>query len=69
MYICMAEFLHCSPEITTTLLTDYTSIQNKKFKVTKKKRKLYMTNDLVFLKQTAQGGERGSEDAEETYRI
>ena len=30
---CMAEFFHCSPETTTTLLIGYTSIQNKKFKV------------------------------------
>ena len=30
--ICMAESLHCSPEITTTLLIGYTPIQNKKFK-------------------------------------
>ena len=29
--ICMAESLCCSPETTTTLLIDYTSIQNKKF--------------------------------------
>ena len=31
-HICMAEFLCCSPETTTTLLTGYTPIQNKKFK-------------------------------------
>ena len=31
-YICMAESLHCSPETITTLLIDYTSIQNKKLK-------------------------------------
>ena len=30
--ICMAEFLHRSPETITTLLTGYTPIQNKKFK-------------------------------------
>ena len=30
IFICMAEFLCCSPETTTTLLTDYTPIQNKK---------------------------------------
>ena len=35
-YICMAETLHCSPEITTTLLIGYTSIQNKMFKQTNK---------------------------------
>ena len=35
--ICMAKSLHCSPETTTTLLTDYSSIQNKKFKVKKKR--------------------------------
>ena len=28
----MAEFLGCSPETTTPLLTGYTPIQNKKFK-------------------------------------
>ena len=28
--ICMAESLHCSPEIITTLLISYTPIQNKK---------------------------------------
>ena len=37
--LCNAEFLRSSPETTTTLLTGYTSIQNKKLKV-KKKRKL-----------------------------
>ena len=31
--ICMTESLRCSPETTTTLLIDYISIQNKKFKV------------------------------------
>ena len=31
--IYMAESLHCSPETITTLLIDYTPIQNKKFKV------------------------------------
>ena len=41
MDICiyMAESFHCSPEIITTLLTGYTPIQNKVFKVTKKKKK------------------------------
>ena len=29
--IYMVEFLHCSPETTTTLLTGYTPIQKKKF--------------------------------------
>ena len=29
--ICMAEFFHCSPETTTTLLIGYTPTQNKKF--------------------------------------
>jgi len=32
---CMAESLRCSPETTTTLLTGYTPIQNKKYKVKK----------------------------------
>ena len=31
-YIYMAESLHCSPETVTTLLTDYTPIQNKSLK-------------------------------------
>ena len=29
-YICMAESLHSSPETITTLLSGYTSIQNRK---------------------------------------
>ena len=33
--IWMAESLHSSPETITTLLTGYTSIQNKKFTVKK----------------------------------
>ena len=36
-YVCMAETLRCSPETSTSFLMDYTPIQNKKFKVTKKK--------------------------------
>ena len=32
MYICMAEFLCCSPEAITTLVIGYTPIQSKKFK-------------------------------------
>ena len=36
--IWMAESLHCLPE-TTTLLDDYTPIQNKKFKVWGKTKK------------------------------
>ena len=36
--LCMAESLCCSPETTTTLLIGYTTIQNKKFKVWKKKK-------------------------------
>ena len=35
-YICMAKSLPCSPEIITTLLIGYTSIQNKKLKKTNK---------------------------------
>ena len=35
----MAESLHCSPETTTTLLTDYIPIQNKKLEVRRKKKK------------------------------
>ena len=37
--ICTAEFLPCSPEITTTLLTGNILVQNKKFKVGGKKSK------------------------------
>ena len=33
--ICMAEFFHCSPETTTTLLIGYTPIQYKKFEKSK----------------------------------
>ena len=32
MCICMAEFLHCSPETVTTWLISYTSIQKEKLK-------------------------------------
>ena len=39
IYIYMAEFLHCSPETITTLLIDYTPIQNKKLNVWRKKKK------------------------------
>ena len=35
--ICMAEFLRCSAETTTTLFISYTPIQRKNFKVWKKK--------------------------------
>ena len=34
--ICVVESLHCSPEIITTLLISYTSIQNIKLKTEKK---------------------------------
>ena len=37
--ICIAESLCYSPETTTTLLTGYTPIQNKKLKFEKKKKK------------------------------
>ena len=33
--IYITEFLPCSPETVTTLLTGYTSIQNKKLKMNK----------------------------------
>ena len=36
-WICMIEFLHHSSETTTTLLTEYTPIPNKTFKVWKQK--------------------------------
>ena len=35
-YICMTKSLRCLPEIITTLLIGYTSIQNKKLKKTNK---------------------------------
>ena len=35
----MAESLRCSSEMTTTLLINYTPIQNKKLKVWRKKKK------------------------------
>ena len=35
--LCMAESLPCSPETIMTLLIGYTPIQNKKFKIKKKK--------------------------------
>ena len=38
--IYMAESLHCSLESATTLLIGYTPIQNKKFKVWKKRKQL-----------------------------
>ena len=38
MYIYMAESLHHLPETIAVLLTGYTPIQNKKFKVKKKKK-------------------------------
>ena len=34
--ICMAESLHCPPEILTVLLMGCTPVQNEKFKVRKK---------------------------------
>ena len=46
--IYMTESLHCSPEITTTLLISYTPIQNKKFKV-KKKFKTYFSQTCVHV--------------------
>ena len=36
MDIYMAESFHCSPEVITTLLIGYTSMENKKFKLKKK---------------------------------
>ena len=50
--ICKSESLHCSPEITTALLIDYTPIQNKKLK--KKKVVLEVSflgsqNKIVFI--------------------
>ena len=37
--LCVVESLHCPPETVTTLLISYTLIQNKKFKIMKKKKK------------------------------
>ena len=36
--VCMAAFLHCSPEIITILLISCTPIENKKFKLKKLKK-------------------------------
>ena len=45
--ICMAESLHCSPEIMTTLLIGYTPIQNV-FGVKKNKNKVrYIDSSLL----------------------
>jgi len=33
--LCVAKSLHCPPEIITTLLIDYTAIENSKFKLNK----------------------------------
>ena len=41
IYISTAESLNCSPETTRTLLIGYISIQNKKLKVEKKKRRTF----------------------------
>ena len=38
MWICMAEFLHCSPETVATWLISYTSTQKEKVKKKKKKK-------------------------------
>ena len=46
-YICMAESLHCSPEIMTTLLIGYIPIQNV-FGVKKNKNKVrYIDSSLL----------------------
>ena len=42
--ICMAESLRCSPETITTLLIDYTPIQNKKLK----KKKMWYTYTIEY---------------------
>ena len=44
--VCMAESLHCSPEIITTLLIGYTRIQNEKFFFLKKKREIITLNNV-----------------------
>ena len=36
--VCMAAFLHCSPEIITILLISCTPIENRKFKLKKLKK-------------------------------
>ena len=48
---CMVESLCCSSETTTTLLTGYNPIQNKKFKV---KKKLMLLIFLMSAKQYSQ---------------
>ena len=50
MYIYMAESLHHLPETIAVLLTGYTPIQNKKFKV-KKKKKVYSQISLLNLNE------------------
>ena len=49
MYIYMAESLHHLPETIAVLLTGYTPIQNKKFKV--KKKKVYAQISLLNLNE------------------
>ena len=41
--LCMTEFLCCPPETITTLLMDYTPIQNKKFKNKKVRNIVHLT--------------------------
>ena len=48
--LCMAESLHSSPETITTLLTCYTSIQNKKLK------KKYQANSIARVSEPKQEG-------------
>ena len=43
MHVCMAESLCCPPETITTLLMDYTPIQNKKFKNKKVRKIVHLT--------------------------
>lgn len=43
--ICVDESLYCSLEIIAILLIDYTSVQNKKFKL--KKYMLFMSNSDI----------------------
>ena len=47
MYIRMAESLHCSPETITILLMRYTTVENEKFKLKKKKNKSSKIYDIV----------------------
>ena len=54
--ICMAESLHCSPESITTLLIEFTPIQNKKLKKKCKEQANKLRSDWAIHKSP--GGEQ-----------